>query len=115
MKVGILPAWTIFLTAMPVPGARGPDNGGHLVLVDELFGNVHGFGRIALGIADNQFNRFAIDPASLLILSTTMSATSLVGGADKRGRTGQVEKSTDLDRIPGSSTAPGKHYHHSYG
>jgi hypothetical protein len=37
-------------------GAGGADDGGHLVLVDELLGDVNGFGRIALGVADDQFD-----------------------------------------------------------
>jgi hypothetical protein len=44
-------------------GTGGADDGGNLVFVNEFFGDVNRFGRITLGIADDEFDGPSIDTA----------------------------------------------------
>jgi hypothetical protein len=55
-----------------------------------------------------------VDPALLVDLVDDHVGHQFGRGADKRGRTGQVEKGSDLDRILGSHAAPEENQHQYY-
>ena len=104
-----------FLDRHAGTGACGTDDGGHLVLVDKLFGDVDGFGRITFRVADDQLDGLAVDPALLVDFIHHHVGDQSGGRADEGRRTGQVEKRADLDGIFRCSATSGKNQHQSDG
>ena len=97
----------------PLARGGGPDDGRHLVGVDEFLGDGGGLGRVALGIANDQLQRPAVDAPGLVDLIHRHFRHQLGGRADGRRRPRQGEKGPYLDGlflVHGLDPARHQHY-----
>jgi hypothetical protein len=94
-------------------GTGGADDGGNLVFVNEFFGDVNRFGRITLGIADDEFDGPSIDTAFFVDFVDRHGGHEFGGRADKGCRAGQVKKGADFDGVFRRSIASPQNQHES--